>query len=95
MKVYDLSKIMKRAHNLYNNARAKYPTFSEALKRSWKMAKFDVQVADSAKYWKPKKKRLRQKNKPKQKKLKYALFFSKHSWKPTVSNVKQKPEHNA
>lgn len=46
MKVYDLSKIMKRAHNLYNNARAKYPTFSEALKKSWKMAKFDVQVAE-------------------------------------------------
>lgn len=45
MKQYDLSKIMKRAHNLYNNARAKYPTFSEALKKSWKMAKFDVKIA--------------------------------------------------
>ena len=45
MKQYDLSKIMKRAHNLYNNARAKYPTFSEALKKSWKMAKFDAMIA--------------------------------------------------
>lgn len=45
MKQYDLSKIMKRAHSLYNNARAKYPTFSEALKKSWKMAKFDVMLA--------------------------------------------------
>lgn len=45
MKQYDLSKIMKRAHNLYNNARAKYPTFSEALKKSWKMAKFDTMIA--------------------------------------------------
>lgn len=45
MKQYDLSKIMKRAHNLYNNARAKYPTFSEALKKSWKMAKFDAMLA--------------------------------------------------
>lgn len=45
MKRYDLSKIMKRAHNLYNNARAKYPTFSEALKKSWKMAKFDAMIA--------------------------------------------------
>lgn len=45
MKRYDLSKIMKRAHNLYNNARAKYPTFSEALKKSWKMDKFDAMIA--------------------------------------------------
>lgn len=46
MKRYNLSEIMKRAHNLYNNARAKYPTFSEALKKSWKMAKFNAQVAE-------------------------------------------------
>lgn len=45
MKQYDLSKIIKRAHNLYNNARVKYPTFSEALKKSWKMAKFDAMLA--------------------------------------------------
>lgn len=44
MKQYNLSKIMKRAHQLYNNARAKYPTFSEALKKSWKMAKFDAMI---------------------------------------------------
>ncbi len=35
MKRYNLSQIMKRAHNLYNNARAKYPTFSDALRKSW------------------------------------------------------------
>ena len=46
MKRYDLSKIMKRAHNLYNNCRSKYPTFSEALKKSWKMAKFDAMMAE-------------------------------------------------
>lgn len=45
MKRYNLSQIMKRAHNLYNNARTKYPTFSEALKKSWKMAKFDAMIA--------------------------------------------------
>lgn len=44
MKQYNLSKIMKKAHQLYNNARAKYPTFSEALKKSWKMAKFDAMI---------------------------------------------------
>lgn len=44
MKQYNLSKIMKRAHQLYNNAHAKYPTFSEALKKSWKMAKFDAMI---------------------------------------------------
>lgn len=43
---YDLSKIMKRAHNLYNNARAKYPTFADALRKSWSMAKFEVRVAE-------------------------------------------------
>jgi len=42
---YDLSKIMKRAHNLYKNARAKYPTFADALRKSWSMAKFEVRVA--------------------------------------------------
>ena len=46
MKRYNLSEIMKRAHNLYNNARAKYPTFSEALAKSWQMAKFNVWVAE-------------------------------------------------
>ena len=44
---YDLSKIMKRAHNLYNNARAKYPTFADALRKSWSMAKFEVKVAEA------------------------------------------------
>ena len=35
---YDLSKIMKKAHNLYKNAHAKYPTFADALRKSWSMA---------------------------------------------------------
>ena len=43
---YDLSKIMKRAHNLYKNAHAKYPTFADALRKSWSMAKFEVRVAE-------------------------------------------------
>lgn len=47
MKRYDLSKIMKRAHNLYKNAHAKYPTFSDALRKSWSMAKFEVKVAEA------------------------------------------------
>lgn len=43
---YDLSKIMKRAHNLYKNAHVKYPTFADALRKSWSMAKFEVRVAE-------------------------------------------------
>ena len=39
MKRYDLSQIMKRAHNFKKSG--KY-TMSEALKKSWKMAKFTV-----------------------------------------------------
>ena len=49
MKRYNLSPIMRNAHQLYKNARAKYPTFSDALKRSWKSAKFNVQVTESIK----------------------------------------------
>lgn len=44
---YDLSKIMKRAHNLYKNAHVKYPTFADALRKSWSMAKFEVKVAEA------------------------------------------------
>lgn len=44
---YDLSKIMKRAHQLFINARAKYPTFADALRKSWSMAKFEVKVAET------------------------------------------------
>ena len=43
MKRYDLSKIMRRAHQLFTNARAKYPTFSDALRKSWSMAKFEAE----------------------------------------------------
>jgi len=48
MKKYNLSDIMKRAHSLYNNTIGKY-TWAEALKKSWKMAKFDVMVASQRK----------------------------------------------
>ena len=44
---YDLSKIMTRAHNRYKNAHAKYPTFADALRKSWSMAKFEVKVAEA------------------------------------------------
>lgn len=43
---YDLSKIMRRAHQLFTNARAKYPTFADALRKSWSMAKFEVRVVE-------------------------------------------------
>lgn len=46
MKRYDLSKIMKKAWALFTNARAKYPTFADALRKSWSMAKFEVKVAE-------------------------------------------------
>ena len=49
MKRYDLSKIMKRAHNLYKNAHAKYPTFADALRKSWSMAKFEIRVTEECK----------------------------------------------
>ena len=44
---YDLSKIMRRAHQLFTNAHAKYPTFADALRKSWSMAKFEVKVAEA------------------------------------------------
>lgn len=34
MKQYNLSEIMKKAHQLYKNARAKYPTFQMLLKEA-------------------------------------------------------------
>ena len=43
MKRYNLSEIMKRAHNFYKTS--KY-TWSESLKKSWKMAKFSVRVKE-------------------------------------------------
>lgn len=48
MKRYDLSKIMSDAHKLYKNARSKYATFGEALKKSWSMAKFQVRIAEES-----------------------------------------------
>lgn len=47
MKRYDLSKIMRGAHNAYRTG--KYATFSDALKRSWQVAKFNARIqADRA-----------------------------------------------
>ena len=40
---YDLSDIMKKAHNFYKTG--KY-TWSESLKKSWKMAKFSVRAKE-------------------------------------------------
>ena len=39
MKKYNLSEIMKAAHNIYKTG--KY-TWAESLKKSWKMAKFRI-----------------------------------------------------
>ena len=44
---YDLSKIMGKAWALFTNARAKYPTFADALRKSWSMAKLEVKVAEA------------------------------------------------
>ena len=43
MKRYNLSDIMKKAHNFHKTG--KY-TWSESLKKSWKMEKFSVQVKE-------------------------------------------------
>lgn len=43
MKRYDLSEIMKRSHNFHKTG--KY-TWSESLKKSWKMAKFTVRTKE-------------------------------------------------
>lgn len=46
---YDLSKIMRRAHQLFTNARAKYPTFADALRKSWSIAKWEKSIAEKCK----------------------------------------------
>ena len=43
---YDLSSIMKSAHTMRKFRPEKYPTFSSALKRAWKVAKFNKEIAD-------------------------------------------------
>ena len=85
MKRYDLSKIMKRAHNLYKNAHAKYPTFADALRKSWSMAKFEVRVAKERQAIEE------------EEKAREALvrFFFVHKSKPTVSEEKRKLKRNA
>lgn len=47
MKRYNLSEIMKAAHTMRKFRPEKYPTFSEALKRAWKVAKFKKEIADN------------------------------------------------
>lgn len=39
---YNKSRIMSMAHKFYKNCRDKYSTFSDALKRAWEMAKWEV-----------------------------------------------------
>lgn len=46
MKIYNLSEIMKSAHTMRKFRPEKYPTFSEALKKAWKVAKFNKEIAD-------------------------------------------------
>lgn len=46
MKRYNLSQIMKSAHTMRKFRPEKYPTFSDALKRAWKVAKFNKEIAD-------------------------------------------------
>ena len=45
MKRYNLSEIMKSAHTMRKFRPEKYPTFSEALKKAWKVAKFNKEIA--------------------------------------------------
>ena len=44
MKRYNLSEIMKSAHTMRKFRPEKYPTFSEALKKAWKVAKFNKET---------------------------------------------------
>lgn len=44
MKRYNLFAIMKAAHNMYGTG--KYTSFSDALRKSWKVAKFRLGVND-------------------------------------------------
>ena len=37
---------MKSAHTMRKFRPEKYPTFSEALKKAWKVAKFNKEIAD-------------------------------------------------
>ena len=43
---YDLSSIMKSAHTMRKFRPEKYPTFSSTLKRAWKVAKLNKEIAD-------------------------------------------------
>ena len=85
---YDLSKIMKRAHNLYKNAHAKYPTFADALRKSWSMAKFEVRVAEE-------RQAIEAETKAREAKPLLVRFFFVHKSNPTVSEEKRKPKRNA
>ena len=46
MKRYNLSEIMKSAHTMRKFRPEKYPPFSEALKKAWKVAKFNKEITD-------------------------------------------------
>lgn len=46
MKTYNLNEIMKSAHTMRKFRPEKYSTFSEALKKAWKVAKFNKEISD-------------------------------------------------
>ena len=91
---YDLSKIMKRAHNLYKNAHAKYPTFADALRKSWSMAKFEVRVAEERQTIEAETKAREAKVREENEQAAIRFFFV-HKSKPTGSEEKRKPKRNA
>ena len=90
MKRYDLSKIMKKAWALFTNARAKYPTFADALRKSWKTAKWEKSIAEKCKAIEEEEKVHEEKAREKR-----VRFFFVHKSKPTVSEEKRKPKRNA
>lgn len=47
MRKFNLSEIMNKAHRLYKNTKGKY-TWSDALAKSWKMAKFNMWMKEQS-----------------------------------------------
>ena len=90
---YDLSKIMKRAHNLYKNAHAKYPTFADALRKSWSMAKFEVRVAEARQAIEAEEKAREAKEREENEQAAISSF--RHKSKLAESEEKRKPKRNA
>ena len=91
---YDLSKIMKKAWALFTNACAKYPTFADALRKSWKTAKWEKSIAEKCKAIEEEEKVHEEKARKESKPLLVRFFFV-HKSKPTGSEEKRKPKRNA